>query len=661
MNAPSASVADDDTAQRHPHEGNPAEPDELEAQVYVPFKAWVDAVPGRSILVAATVLMALQLLVRSYVKFGNWFIADDLAFIGRAQTMPFWSSQYLFAGWNGHFMPGAFVEVRVLNALWPMNYLPVGLVDLGLQLLVDVLVYRLLVALFGRRPAILVPLAVYLFSPMTLPAFAWWAAALNQLPGQAALAGVLLAQVRYHRSGRLRYGLLGAVTALAGLMFSEKVLLAVPCVLALTLFYFTDGEPLHRTRSALVRHWRVWAAYLCVVAPYAVFYAIHVPSPVGRPSNLSLTLDTVGTSLTHAVLPALFGGPWNWTPIGLIAGVGGIAEPGAALVPVTIVSALIVWWSILRRRRAVFAWVIILGYEGVNAVLLGLTRATWVGPFIGAEYRYSTDACIVFVVFGSMAFLQTQGRFVHPAQRLVPRNWLSGQGAGKGGRWPVSFGAGQVEVATAGTLVCMLVVSGLISTMRYDSTWRLSTIRNYFDVARSDVAAKSHPITISDGAVPENIESALFGKWAFTSNLMAGFTPKPSFLTRGASTDRLYTFDNAGHLHEATVDGFRNKPGPEPRCGWRVSQAARTVPLQLTTMPWLWTARIGYIASEDAQTTVTVGAVTSRVTIKAGLHALFVMGEGAIDTVSFTGLTNGALCTDDIAVGFVKALPDPQQ
>lgn len=645
---------------RTSHPEGPADPADgarPAEELYVPFKGWLDARPGRYVIVGAIGLIVLQALVRGYVKFGGWFIADDMSFIGRAEHMPFLSREYLLSGWNGHLMPGSFALVRLLNELWPVNYVPVALVDIGLQAATGVLAFTLLVSLFGRRPAILVPLAVYLFSPITLPAFLWWAAALNQLPGQVAMIAALLFQVRYHRAGRLRDGVLGAVSVGAGLLFSEKVLLVLPCVFALTLLYFTPGPPLARLRAALRENWPVWTAYAVVVVPYVAYYATNVPSPVGSSPSVTIAVQTAGTALTSAVLPALFGGPLRWQQIG----VGGVADPGTVTVLLACTaSALLVWLSVVRRRRAVFGWVVVTGYWLSNAVLLGVTRATYVGPIIGSEYRYSTDVAIIIAVFGAAAFLPLRGSFVRGIpQRLLPRT-PSLASRLRVGVIPRRPDGGSYEGILAGGVCCAIIVAALVSTMQYDTFWRENGSPEFFGNARHDIEASGRHLTLSEVNLPDRVQAGFIGSFITTSTMMSGFEPEPRFLTPGTSAGELYIPDDTGHLRAVWVDGFHGKPGPEVGCGWRVRDRAVRIPLQRTTVPWRWTARIGYLATKEATTSVRVGSVTSKVRIQPGVHELFLIGEGKVDEVRIAGLSEGSLCTDDVAVGFARPQPGTQ-
>ena len=635
----------------------PASPDS--AALFVPFRRWLVARSDRPLTAIAVTLIVIQGIVRGYLKFGGWFVGDDLSFIARAERMPFLSTTYLFSGWNGHFMPGAFVLVRVLNAAAYFDYTPVAIVDIALQAGLGYLVFVLLRELFGPRRAILVPLAVFLFSPITLPAFLWWAAALNQLPGQMAMAGALILHVRYLRSGRTLTGIGGAVVVLAGFMFSEKLLIFVPVVPAMTVLYFTAGPPAQRLRLLVTRHWRVWLAYLVVVVPYAIFYITVIPTPVNGQNAATVqgVVDTASEALGHAVIPGVFGGPWIWEPIGTF---GGVANPGSMTILITSLLAVgVVWLTILCNYRASFGWTIVIGYEALNVLLLGVSRARWVGPIIGAEYRYSTDACLMIVVFGACAFLPIVGTFERAEpQILVARTTTTtatpGRTASRRGR-----AATLTEPLVTSALVTVIAVSSLISTMRFDPLWRDHINHNYFANARSDIARASTRITIADVGINPDIQGGLSYPLNDTSYLFRGFRPHPYFLVPGTSSTNLYVPDVSGHLRDADVSAVRNKPGPEAGCGYRIGARATTIPLGLKAFGGTFPARISYIADGDADTTVTAGRITTKVRIYGGAHSVYVIADSdGLSSITIHGLTdNASMCTNDVGVGIPAPMP----
>ena len=387
---------------------------------------WLRARPERLIWVGALLLAVLQTVLRGVLAYRGSFYIDDFGFTGRAARLGL-SPHWLFHEYNSHIMPGSFVWVWATTKLAPLSYAPVATVDIVLQAVIALQFYRLLRDLFGVRPAILVPYAVYLLSPVTLPAFLWWAAALNQLPQQLAIVLALRCHVAYLRTGRVRRGVLGVAAFVFGLAFSEKSLLIVPLVFGTTLLCFTGGGPVRRSWNTVVRHWRVWLAYLVVTLPYAIFYELAVPSPVRALPSGASTLGLVDVSFRDALLPGLLGGPWRWRAIG---SAGGLANP-PAVVSWIVLAAVLVFLAVTvaRRRGAVFGWALAAGYGALNLALLDVSRATFIGPFIGHEYRYITDVALVATIGGALAMIPLRGggwAAAEPVSTVRRAGWSDG-------------------------------------------------------------------------------------------------------------------------------------------------------------------------------------------------------------------------------------------
>ena len=116
-----------------------------------------------------------------------------------------------------------------------------------LQLLASLALLRALHVILGWRPVLLVPLTFALFTPLGVPGFAWWAAALNSLPMLAALAWVCGDAILLVRTGNQRYAVTGLAVYLGGLLFFEKsaVIPFVAFTVAALLAYVT-GDGRHR-------------------------------------------------------------------------------------------------------------------------------------------------------------------------------------------------------------------------------------------------------------------------------------------------------------------------------------------------------------------------------------------------------------------------------
>lgn len=599
---------------------------------------------------AAIALAVAQLSFRGWLCLRGWFVGDDFAFIGHANTMPLWSHEYLIKDYNSHFMPGAFLLVRGFNDLWPMNFVPVAIMSIVLMAAIDAVVFALLRELFTLRPAIVLPFAVFLFTPLTLPSFLWWAAALNQLPQQLAMASAFLLHARYLRTGRLRSGLGGVACVVGGLAFSEKTILVIPLLAGFTLLFCGDGGLLHRIRSELGNHLKVWLPYAVLGLAFLTYYVLAVPTPARAKPTVANLLPLGANVAGHAVFPALLGGPWTW--LGINSN-GAVANPNSALLWAVLLAVVaLASITIARTRYAIRGWALGLAYLLVNVVLLGVSRASVVGALIGSEMRYSTDLALVLVVSISLTMLPlstgladpaairaTGGQYLsirdqvgnHELVMLAPRSWRS-----------------QLGVAA----VCLLVASSVVSSLAFEKIWAHNDAKPYFAQVRHDLTKAHSQLTLADVQVPDQVVWTLVYPWNTTKELFAGLTPHPRFLALGQSTSALYVPDDSGALRAAAVTGSVNAPGPETGCGWRVTSAGRTIPLRTPTAAWTWTVRVGFLATHASRATVTAGRTTVDVSIKAGLNVVYFLSVGVVSGVRISGLaTNTALCTDDIQVG----------
>ena len=152
----------------------------------------MSVVPARvpPVAAAAVGLIGLQLAVRAVLAFGGYFYWDDLILVGRAGTQPILSAAYLLTDHDGHVMPAAFLLGGIITRAAPLVWGWPALSLVVLQALASLSLLRVLQIILGWRPVLLVPLCFALFTPLGVPAFAWWAAGLNSLPMLAAMAWV---------------------------------------------------------------------------------------------------------------------------------------------------------------------------------------------------------------------------------------------------------------------------------------------------------------------------------------------------------------------------------------------------------------------------------------------------------------------------------------
>ncbi len=423
----------------------------------------------------ALALVAAQVVVRSVIAGAGEFYWDDLILIGRAGTESLLSESFLRYDHDGHLMPGAFLVAGQATVLAPRQWRPAAAtLDAG-QAIASLAVLRVLWLLLGARRILWAPLLFYLLTPLTLPAFAWWAAALNSLPMQAALAWVTGDALHYARTGRRRYLVSGVVVTAAALLFFEKAIL-VPFVAfaALALTYRVDGRnrPL---RTAARRAAPLWLASAVMLALWLGVYLSTVESRFGTPTaEMARGLSLHG--LSYGLLPALVGGPWRWArwnpgpPW---------ADPPAVLVFVAWAALLgALTWSLRRRQRTGFVWAATAAYVAASMVAMISTRF---GP--GTTYelaqtlRYFADSAVVVAIAAALV-LRAPHR---PGTTTVPV--------------PVR------RVAAAGAAV-FFTVSSLWSTVTFTRSWTDNPTGKYLAHAREgltsrpDVPVLDHPVSV---------------------------------------------------------------------------------------------------------------------------------------------------------------------
>ena len=279
------------------------------------------------VTVAALTMIAIELVWMAVLLSRSYFLQDDYRFFDRAVTQGFnWS--YLMWVEAGHLLPFgtalAWVLARIALYNWPLACLSI----LALLAATCLALLRTLRTLFGNRPAILIPLTLFVFSPLSLAAVSWWVVAVELLPLELAIFMAGNAPVPYLRGGRFRSTPAAAGLALFGLGPAGQAAVIPLLLFALTSAFFAEGRWAIAAVRAGRRYWRAWLLYGALLAGYYVIFVIQLrgsnvqPSAPGTASSASLASTLVGTTL----VPGLLGGPWRWLYFGYVT-----ANPPAAL------------------------------------------------------------------------------------------------------------------------------------------------------------------------------------------------------------------------------------------------------------------------------------------------------------------------------------------
>ncbi|MDT5188461.1 MAG: hypothetical protein QOI28_712 [Mycobacterium sp.] len=578
----------------------------------------------------AVALIALQLVLRAVLAFEGYFYWDDLILTGRAGTQGLLSPSYLFDDHDGHVMPAAFLIAGGITRLAPLTWIGPAISLVVLQLIASLALLRALRVILGWRPVLLVPLTFALFTPLGVPAFAWWAAALNSLPMIAALAWVCADAIMLVRTGRKRYALSGALVFLFGLLFFEKAAVIPFVAFAVTaLLAYVTGD-----RAAVRTVWRrgarLWVASLVLTAAWVGLYLIVVDQQRWS-FDLGMTWDLLRRSVTHGIVPGLAGGPWDWqrwAPASPWA-----TPPLVVMILGWVVLAAVLAVSLIRKERIGAVWLVAVGYAVACQVPIYLMRSSrFTALELAQTLRYLPDLVVVLALLAAVGFC---------APNRAKSRWLDASSA-----------------RTAVTACCALlfVISSVYSTVTFTRIWRDNPTQQYLLTAEASLAQANaassapmldqevDPLVLQRVAWPENLVSHVF---ALLPN-------RPQF---DSSTTDLRMLDMNGRILPAKVTWVRSiVPGPAPQCGYFVQPDAPVrMPLDGPLLPSEWTAEINYLANSDGSMTLSLPeGVESKIRVRPGLNRVYVRLSGAGDAILAKANTSAlSVCLAAGPVGYL--------
>lgn len=582
------------------------------------------------VAVAALVLIALQLLVRAVLAFKGYFYWDDLILVGRAGTQGLLSAAYLFDDHDGHVMPGAFLVAGIITRLAPLVWTWPAVSLVVLQLLASLSLLRALHVILGWRPVLLIPLCFALFTPLGVPGFAWWAAALNSLPMLAAMAWVCGDAILLIRTGSQRYAVTAGLAYLGGLMFFEKA--AVIPFVAFTvaaLLHYVQGD------SAAVRTvWRrgvcLWVAALAITAAWVAVYVIVVDQQ--RWSwDLAMTWDLLRRSITHGIVPGLAGGPWEWQRWAPASPWG--VPPVAVMVLGWLALAAAVVVSSLRKKRIVPVWLVAAGYAIACQIPIYLMRSSrFTALELAQTLRYLPDLVFVLALLAAVGFC---------APNRVGTEWLN---------------ASRARTAGVLGLAAAFTASSLYSTAAFLTSWQDNPAQPYLQNAIRGLAEAraSSSAPLLDQEVDPLVLQRVAGPENLASHMFALIRDRPEF---AGYTSQLRMLDTSGRLVDANVTWVRTiVPGPKPQCGYFVQPDAPVrMPLDGPLLPAEWTAEINYLANSEGAMLLSLSeGPETKVTVHPGLNRVFVRLSGAGDAITVRATTAAlAVCLASGPVGYL--------
>ena len=574
---------------------------------------WVRTNP---VIPAAVVLIVVQLCWKAYLLSRFYFRQDDFLLLDRAVAHGL-SLTYLFSFSGGHLRPGGLAVFWLITRMSPYDWLLASIVTITALAAAGVLMLRLLLILFGSRPAILIPLIIFLFTPLTLAGLSFWTTVTDWLPLQLTLLAATYSHVRYVRSGRVRHVVAAAGWLGAGLLFDVQGALVPLLLFALTSAYLVPGRWLAAARRTLRSFRWAWMIYGAVTAAYVILFLVKLQTSVQQPINprqVSSVLSLAATMLRVGFIPAAAGGPWRWFVPG---GDYGFAAEIPVLTQVTwVLAVLIVGASLWYRRHALRSWLILAGWLLLaDFAPVAISRLTELpASLLGADTYYLADSAPVLAVCVGLAFWPVIGEH-DPYRARRPRSV------------PLAI--------TAFALTGVFLVGSIWSGVTYLGSTSSARTRSYIDTARSALVSARPGTVILSAPVPWYVMYAGFeGSVTQTSRVLGPLAPERAgirFVTvaSGAMTN-LMMFDSRGRLRPALDVGASSvRPARSGTC-WPVRSAATKIPLSAHVFRYAWIIRLSY--SGPATTLqIELGKAARDVVLPAGQRDIDVplSGEGS--------------------------------
>ena len=618
----------------------------------------------------AIVMIAAELLWKAQFLSTLYFRQDDFHDLELAVEHSFNWSYLTFIG-SGHLIIGlraiAWGMVRVST---PYNWGVASAVSLAFVAAASYAAYRLLRNLFGPRPMILVLLAIYLLSPLTVPDLGIWSSAMESVPLQLAILMALNAHVSYIRTGRWWHLAFAVFWVAFGLAFFEKGLVVPVLLFAVTAAFLTDRRTLLAgILRSLVKYWLAWAIYLVLDIGYAILLAISLRTSAAHPqapASASGALSFAGGLMKESFLPGAMGGPWQWLPTSDSS--YSFAAPPAFLIWIAVVVAVVVVVvSVLVRRIAWRAWAILvlwIALADVLPVVIGRVN-TFSTAVLALETRYLADAMPVLIVCLGLVFLPLVTEQQRQAMHAVA---LSAASSGHR-RQPQRESVQAVRMVGA-VLLGVFVFGSIWSVQNYENVTNGDVAKTYIANARSAVQLAPPNTPVFNYAVPKSILEGLFGSYTEESrvigdDLSAKLDKKMIWIGKPRGTlDGLRMFGPSGQLFAAQVMGATSLPATDHGC-WPAQHRQITVQLFRLSPVYTFILRLGYIWSGHVpgQIDVQFGSTDQTLTVKPGLHSAYLKVTGQASQIIVQNLSQGKICIGDAQAGYLvantsgKALP----
>ncbi len=446
----------------------------------------------------------------------------------------------------------------------------------------------------------------------------------------AAMAWVCADAILLVRTGKQRYAFAGAAVFLLGLTFFEKAAVIPVVAFAVTaLLAYVQGD-----RTSWKSVWRggirLWLATGALTAGWIGIYLVVVDQRRWT-LDWAMTGDLLLRSVTHGVVPALIGGPWQWER-------WAPSSPWAlpqwqVMVVGWLVLVAVIAVSVRRKEHARLLWLAAAAYVVACQLPIYLMRSSrFTAIELAQTLRYLPDLAVVLTLLAAIG--------------LTAPNRVTSS----------ALDASRQRTVAVVACAVLFVVSCGYSTVTFTTRWLDNPTRSYVHNVLTSLAAAN--AATSAPLLDQEVDPLILQRFAWPDNLFshvfALVRDRPEFST---STTDLRTFDRQGQLVDAQVTWVRHTlAGPKPQCGYLVQPDAPVrMPLDGPMLPTEWTAEINYLSNSDGSMTFALSdGDATKVPVHPGLNRVFVRLSGAGNAVLASANTSAlSVCLASGPVGYV--------
>lgn len=606
------------------------------------------------VLAAAYLILGVSLLLVAARLSRSWWWQDDLKLLAGAARRSL-SPGLLLSSYNGHLVPGTWVMAWVFDRIAPLQWWPAALVSIALVAAVDLSMLALLRRIFGTRPAILVPFAMVCATSLTLTSTLWWAASMQWLPVTLSLSLGLWCHIGFWETGRLRdaAGALGCVVL--GLAFFEKALTTVLVLALFSVLYGVPGPFWQRPWKAFSAHAGYWLTHAAVAGGFLGLYLARVHIDTGPAPTSFAVWRTIRWMLLDTLLPSLIGGPLRWytTPATTIS--AWPHPPPFVAIAAWILTAAAIIGSLVTRRDAWRAWVLLAMFLAISVFLVVRARVGLIGPFIGRDHRYLTDVAVLAPLCLALAWLPAR-----PEVDVAGQEDAATHSIRQTGVLARRFVPNPQAVSLAGAMaVLLMTIGGAVSGERFMANWTRNPAKPYLQNLQDGIddahdADRATTLNLMpEAVVPDLVMVPTFEQHRRLSHVTLPMRTRPNFPAFAASYS---VVDAQGRVHPADVAGMSAAGIQGKNCAKAGQNAAVT--FGLPQQAWRWTVKLEYLAQTDTSARLSLGPFPAvPIRLQKGLNRVYVdLLGGASSQLVLNGVDPGSsVCMGRATIGTLTA------